>query len=103
MSQDANVTILIADGSREMTRIVRSLLCSLGFNDIDEAMDGVAAIAKLRTRRYDLLISDIQMEPMGGLELASTVRGDNGFGCVRIIMMSSSGEETTVLRAGNRR
>ena len=99
MPQGSDLSILIAEDSREMTRIVRSLLGRLGFSDIDEVPDGTAALTKLKKRRYDLLISDIHMEPMDGLELASKVRGDEELGAVRVIIMSGSGEQAKVLRA----
>jgi CheY-like chemotaxis protein len=99
MVQLSDKSILIAEDSREMARIVRSLLASLGFQDIDEVPDGAAALTKLKKRHYDLLISDIHMEPMNGLELITELRADDALAALRVIVMSGSGEETKVLQA----
>jgi len=50
------------------------LLKHLGFEDVDEATDGSAALAKMREKRYALVISDWNMEPMTGHELLQEVR-----------------------------
>lgn len=97
--QVSDKSILIAEDSREMARIVRSLLASLGFQDIEEVPDGAAALSKLKKRHYDLLISDIHMEPMNGIELVSELRADEALAAMRVIVMSGSGEETKVLQA----
>jgi CheY-like chemotaxis protein len=97
--QVSDKSILIAEDSREMARIVRSLLASLGFQDIEEVPDGATALSKLKKRHYDLLISDIHMEPMNGIELVSELRADDALAAMRVIVMSGSGEETKVLQA----
>lgn len=48
----------------------------MGLKNIDEAIDGVTALDSLRSKKYDLIISDWNIEPMTGLELLKTVRGD---------------------------
>ena len=58
-----NMTILIVDDYKTMLRIIRNLLKQLGFNNVDEAADGAAALQKLRGKDYHLVISDWNMEP----------------------------------------
>ena len=52
-----------------MLRIIRNLLKQLDFDNVEEATDGSAALIKLRERRYVLVISDWNMQPVTGLEL----------------------------------
>ena len=64
-----NMPILIVDDYKTMLKIVRNLLNQLGFSNVEEAMDGCAALQKIRSKNYGLVISDWNMEPMSGLQL----------------------------------
>ena len=59
-----------------MRRIVRNLLKELGFNNVEEAEDGVDALTKLRAGGFDFVISDWNMPNMDGLQLLQTIRAD---------------------------
>ena len=74
MAVDLSMPVLVVDDYNTMIRIIRSLLKQLGFTDIDDASEGKAALAKMRQRRYGLVISDWNMEPMTGYELLKQVR-----------------------------
>ena len=76
MALDPSMPVLVVDDSGTMINIQRNLLRQLGFNDIDDAQDGPAALAKMRKRRYGLVISDWNMEPMSGYDFLREVRGD---------------------------
>jgi two-component system, chemotaxis family, chemotaxis protein CheY len=56
MAVDKSTPILVVDDYKTMVRIVRNLLHQLGFRDVDEANDGASALAKLRARRFSLVI-----------------------------------------------
>ena len=71
---DPALPILVVDDYQTMVRIMRNLLKQIGFEDIDEAANGEAALEKLKNRRYGLIISDWNMEPMTGIELLRRVR-----------------------------
>ena len=71
---DKNLPILIVDDYKTMLRIIRNLLRQLDFDNIDEATDGGMALAMLRQKRYGLVISDWNMQPVTGLELLRQVR-----------------------------
>ena len=74
MAVDKTMNVLIVDDYKTMLRIVRNLLNQLGFMNIEEATDGGMAIEKLKERKYGLIISDWNMEPMTGLDLLKHVR-----------------------------
>src|SRR5262249_32809670 len=76
MASDLSMPVLIVDDYATMIRILRNLLGQIGFDNIDDASDGLDALTKLRSRKYGLVISDWNMEPMTGYDLLCEVRGD---------------------------
>ena len=67
--------ILIVDDYKTMLRIVRGLLKRIGFENLDEAAGGTEASNKMKEKKYGLVISDWNMEPVTGLDLLKQVRG----------------------------
>jgi two-component system, chemotaxis family, chemotaxis protein CheY len=80
MALDPSMPVLVVDDYSTMVRIIRNLLRQLGFSDVDDANDGAAALAKMHAKRYGLVISDWNMEPMSGYELLRQVRADPALG-----------------------
>ena len=68
--------ILVVDDVKTMVRIVRKILKQLGYEDVEEAYDGVGALEKVLSSDFGLIISDWNMEPMTGFELLQRVRSD---------------------------
>src|SRR5215213_3259579 len=77
MALDLSMPILVVDDYQTMVRIIRNLLKQLGFEDVDDASDGTTALAKLKQRKYALVISDWNMEPMTGYELLQQVTAES--------------------------
>src|SRR5664279_1722689 len=69
MAVDTSMSVLVVDDYNTMIRIIRNLLKQLGFENIDDASDGSAALNKMRGKKYGLVISDWNMEPMTGYDL----------------------------------
>ena len=99
MSVDKNMNILVVDDYKTMLRIVRNLLKQLGFNNVDEATDGSVALQKLRDKKYGLVISDWNMEPMSGLQLLKEVRADSRLSDVPFIMVTAESKSENVVAA----
>jgi two-component system chemotaxis response regulator CheY len=99
MSADVSMPILIVDDYKTMIRIIRNLLKQLGFEDVDEAADGSEALNKMRGRRYGLVISDWNMEPMTGYELLKEVRADPTLGKTPFIMVTAESKTENVIAA----
>ena len=74
MAFDLSMQILVVDDYNTMIRIIRNLLKQIGFENVDDASDGSAALNKMRGKKYGLVISDWNMEPMTGYELLKNVR-----------------------------
>lgn len=97
MAVDKNLQILVVDDYQTMIRIIRNLLKQLGFNNVDEATDGKAALDKMATKQYGLVISDWNMEPMTGLDLLKEVRAKGNK--VPFIMVTAESKTENVLAA----
>jgi CheY-like chemotaxis protein len=93
-----NLKALIVEDNAHMRALLRSLLNSLGIKDIAEAAHGAAAIDALRDRKSDLVLSDLAMKPMDGIEFTQHVRNSdaspNPF--VPIIMITGHTEKHRV-------
>jgi two-component system chemotaxis response regulator CheY len=99
MAVDLSTPVLIVDDYNTMIRIIRNLLRQLGFEQIDDASDGSAALAKMRTRKYGLVISDWNMEPMTGFDLLRQVRSDPGLRKTPFIMVTAESKTENVIAA----
>jgi two-component system, chemotaxis family, chemotaxis protein CheY len=99
MALDPSMPVLVVDDYSTMIRIIRNLLRQLGFVDIDDANDGASALAKMRGKRYGLVISDWNMEPMSGFDLLQNVRSDPDFGDTPFIMVTAESKTENVIAA----
>jgi two-component system chemotaxis response regulator CheY len=99
MAVDVSMPVLIVDDYNTMIRIIRNLLRQLGFEHIDDASDGSAALHKLRIRKYGLVISDWNMEPMTGFDLLQEVRNDPGLSKIPFIMVTAESKTENVIAA----
>jgi len=99
MAVDFSMPILVVDDYSTMIRILRNLLKQIGFEDVDDAGDGSAALAKMRDRRYGLIISDWNMEPMTGYDLLKQVRADPKLRTTPFIMVTAESKTENVIAA----
>jgi two-component system chemotaxis response regulator CheY len=99
MAIDLAMPILVVDDYKTMVRIIRNLLTQLGFGDIDDAADGTEALTKLKERKYGLVISDWNMQPMTGYDLLKTVRADEGLQHIPFIMVTAEAKTENVIAA----
>jgi two-component system chemotaxis response regulator CheY len=89
MALDTSVPVLVVDDPGMMINILRSLLRQIGFMDVDDANDGAAALSRMRHRRYGLVISDWNMEPMSGYDFLREVRRDETLKRTLFIMVTA--------------
>ncbi|MBX6327305.1 MAG: response regulator [Pseudolabrys sp.] len=99
MAVDLSMPVLVVDDYNTMVRIIRNLLKQLGFVDIDDACDGNTALAKMRDRRYGLVISDWNMAPMTGYDLLKQVRADPDLSRTPFIMVTAESKTENVIAA----
>jgi len=80
--------VLVVDDSNMSRQAVRRILAPAGF-DVVEAVDGIDALAKLRGYPdIALVVSDVNMPRMNGLELLQSIQADASYGDVAVIIMS---------------
>jgi two-component system chemotaxis response regulator CheY len=99
MAFDTSMPILVVDDYNTMVRIIRNLLRQLGFQDVDDAADGSAALSKMEGKKYGLVISDWNMEPMTGYELLKQVRANPQMAETPFIMITAESKTENVVAA----
>ena len=99
MALDPSMSVLVVDDYSTMVRIIRNLLRQLGFVDVDDACDGASALAKMHDKRYGLVISDWNMQPMTGFELLREVRNDPKLAQTPFIMVTAESKTENVIAA----
>ncbi|MCR4521250.1 MULTISPECIES: response regulator [Bosea] len=99
MALDPSMPILVVDDYQTMVRIIRNLLKQLGFENVDDASDGSAAISKMRDKKYGLVISDWNMEPMSGFELLQKVREETALSETPFIIVTAESKTENVVAA----
>ena len=98
MSQE-NLKFLVVDDFSTMRRIVRNLLKELGFSNVDEAEDGVVALAKLKNGGFDFVISDWNMPNMTGIDLLRAIRADAGLSGLPVLMITAEAKKENIIEA----
>ena len=96
---DKNMRFLVVDDFNTMRRIVRNLLKELGFNNVEEAEDGVDALGKLKAGGFDFVISDWNMPNMDGLQLLQTIRADATLSKLPVLMVTAEAKKENIIAA----
>ena len=90
--------VLIVDDSSSMRAIVRKIIKVSGFNigELLEAADGKEAIKVLTDEWVDLVLTDINMPNMNGLELISEMKKDEMLKSIPVVMVTTEGSEKRI-------
>ena len=99
MAVDLSMPVLVVDDYSTMIRIIRNLLKQLGFENIDDASDGSAALNKMRGKKYGLVISDWNMQPKTGYELLKEVRAEPALAETTFILVTAESRTENVIAA----
>ena len=90
---------MIVDNSESVRGIVRKVLNQIGFTNVDEASDGADALSKLAEKNYGLILTDWNLEPMGGRALLKTIRADKRHQNLPFIAMTAKQAINQVVQA----
>jgi CheY-like chemotaxis protein len=95
------LSVLVVDDNPHMRAILRALLDGAGLHQVAEAADGTQALAVMNKRMVDIVLTDMAMSPMDGIELTRRVRKDsdspNPF--MPIIMVTGHADAAHVIAA----
>lgn len=91
------LTILLADDDNAIRRYLQQILKSK--YEILEAVNGAEALKMARQRIPDLVISDIRMEEMDGIELCKKIKQDQNLNHIPVILLTGSSKEEVQLQS----
>lgn len=98
---DTSIKVLVVDDFTTMRKIVRRCLVEIGFTRIEEAKDGVEALAVLTNsnEKFGLIISDWNMPNMLGIDLLKSVRSNAKLEAIPFVMVTAEGNRDNILEA----
>ena len=101
MTATALLDVLIVDDSASIRKILQRVLkqTDLPFGEFQEAGDGTEAVAILEKRSFGLIISDINMPQMDGLQLLARIKEMPHLKSVPVIMVTTEGGQGKVMEA----
>ena len=91
--------ILVIDDEPQIRRIMRETLISAGY-EVDDAKNGEDGLLKVREFRPDLVLLDINMPDMGGIEVCRAIRTDSNIAIIMLTVRKSENDKVAALDAG---
>ena len=89
--------ILVVDDAGFMRKMVQTHLTKAGYTDFTEGEDGARAVELYKENKPDLVIMDITMPNMDGLQTLQAIKGQDP--AAKIVMCSAMGQESMVVDA----
>lgn len=96
---DQNMKILVVDDFSTMRRIIKNILREIGYNNVDEADDGSTALEKLKSAKFDFVVTDWNMPNMPGIELLKAIRQDDVLKDTPVLMVTAEAAKENVVTA----
>jgi two-component system chemotaxis sensor kinase CheA len=81
-------SILVAEDSITSRMLLKGILESAGYQ-VKTAVDGVDAFTILKTERFDLIVSDVEMPRMNGFDLTAKIRADKNLGELPVVLLTA--------------
>jgi two-component system chemotaxis response regulator CheY len=103
MSNLRDLRILVVDDDRFMRNTIRAMLRNIGHFIVTEANDGETALQMIAAQKPELVLCDINMEPMNGLRFVEQLRNhkDSALRDIAVIMLTMQSDAATVEYAAN--
>lgn len=87
--------VLVVDDSATMRRMIMASLASLGPLAFEEAVSGLDAIERVTVTKVDLVILDLNMPDVHGLEVLSFIRGHPSLAHLPIVILTTRGDDSS--------
>ena len=93
--------VLIVDDSAAIRKILHRVMiqAEVPLGKVIEAGDGAEALEKLKLDKVGLILSDINMPNMDGIEFLTKLKADESFKTVPIVMVTTEGSQAKVMQA----
>ena len=91
--------ILVVDDEPRIGRVMRSALMAQGY-EVHASKTGEEALEQMRAHRFDLVLLDINMPGMGGLETCKHIRTSSEAGVIMLTVRSAEEDKVAALDAG---
>jgi two-component system, chemotaxis family, chemotaxis protein CheY len=88
MAIDYTTPVLVVDDQYVMVTLVKQLLSNVGFENVHHAFEGETALRMLEERTYQLVLSDLHMKPMDGLQLVRAIRQNEKLRKTPVVIMT---------------
>ena len=95
----APAKILIVDDEPQIRRVLRTSLTAQGYI-VSDARSGEEALVKIREERFDLILLDVNMPGMGGLEACRQIRGVSEAAIIMLTVRNTEQDKVAGLDAG---
>ncbi len=97
LKQRAGEKVLVVDDSISVRRVIVRQLRRLGL-EVEEASDGLEALGRLRSRSYQLVVTDLEMPRLDGFELLAELKRHPPLAAIPVIAASTKRDEETQKR-----
>lgn len=98
-----SLKFLVVDDFSPMRKIIRNLLKDRGYDDVEEADNGEAALERLRAGRFDFVISDWSMPTMSGIDLLRAIRADPRLRPLPVLLVTAEAKRENIIEAAQAR
>jgi len=99
MAINRDIKILVVDDFPTQRKLIKRTLLSLGFENVEEAVDGADALEKLHHRTFECIICDWNMPKMMGIDLLRAVRGDSKLKDLPFLMVTAEAKRENIIEA----
>ena len=103
MAAKKDLKILVVDDFSATRTIIINQLSNLGYSNTFVSEDGFSALARLKSALFDLVVTDLNMSEMSGLDLLKKIRSDSELKHIPVLMITSDdlqGNIVTAIKAG---
>lgn len=91
--------VIVIDDMAAMRHVMINMLRHVGFDHVDEAVDGLQGLQMLKNLDYDLVITDLNMPKMDGLQLLKAIRQDDNLQHLPVVIVTCENDKQKVQQA----